>query len=73
MCIDECPAFDEPVCSSNGSEFKNSCIFKRTVCNFRLNDTLAPVGLCIGKNIFKFPYNPSDIFFYIDYSSNTLQ
>ena len=50
VCIDYCPSYNEPVCSSNGTQFKNTCIFQRSVCYAQKNDTLQPVGLCVGKS-----------------------
>ncbi|PFX12100.1 Versican core protein [Stylophora pistillata] len=40
ICVDNCPSYDEPVCSSNGTTYDNECIFQREMCRLKANFTL---------------------------------
>ncbi|XP_074621554.1 uncharacterized protein LOC141880073 [Acropora palmata] len=48
LCDDNCPSYEEPVCSSNSTTFKNKCLFYLDVCNRRSNHTLYHPGSCTG-------------------------
>ena len=40
ICVDNCPSFEEPVCSSNGTTYDNVCVFQREMCHLRANFTI---------------------------------
>ena len=48
VCVDSCPSYKEPVCSSNGTTYDNRCLFEREVCLHRLNFTVQHPGSCEG-------------------------
>ncbi|XP_015767027.1 PREDICTED: uncharacterized protein LOC107345791 [Acropora digitifera] len=48
LCDGNCPSYEEPVCSSNSTTFKNKCLFYLDVCNRRSNHTLYHPGSCTG-------------------------
>ncbi|CAH3179854.1 unnamed protein product [Porites lobata] len=48
VCVDSCPSYKEPVCSSNGTTYDNRCLFEREVCLHRLNLTVQHPGSCEG-------------------------
>ena len=48
MCIDSCPSYQEPICSSNGTTYDNICFFKQDMCLHRLNFTVQHPGSCEG-------------------------
>ncbi|PFX13617.1 CD209 antigen-like protein E [Stylophora pistillata] len=48
ICVDDCPSYDEPVCSSNGTTYDNECIFQREMCDLQANFTLYHPGDCTG-------------------------
>ncbi|CAH3133191.1 unnamed protein product [Porites lobata] len=54
VCIDSCPSFQVPVCSSNGTTFDNDCFYKQEMCMLQLNHTVQHPGSCEG-----FPYQRS--------------
>ena len=49
VCIDHCPSYHEPVCSSNGTTYDNECLFKQEMCRMRLNFTVQHPGSCEGR------------------------
>ncbi|CAH3179870.1 unnamed protein product [Porites lobata] len=61
VCVDSCPSYKEPVCSSKGTTYDNRCLFEREVCLHRLIFTLKHPGsceeplICCFVNIFKCP------------------
>ncbi|RMX44590.1 hypothetical protein pdam_00002715 [Pocillopora damicornis] len=46
ICVDNCPSYDEPVCSSNGTTYDNECMFQREMCHLKANFTLYHPGDC---------------------------
>ncbi|XP_073240002.1 uncharacterized protein [Porites lutea] len=48
VCVNSCPSYKEPVCSSNGTTYDNRCLFEREVCLHRLNLTVQHPGSCEG-------------------------
>ncbi|CAH3133140.1 unnamed protein product, partial [Porites lobata] len=48
VCIDNCPQYQEPVCSSNGTTYDNTCLFKQEMCLLQLNYTVQHPGSCEG-------------------------
>ncbi|CAH3186612.1 unnamed protein product, partial [Porites evermanni] len=48
VCIDSCPQYQEPVCSSNGTTYDNTCLFKEEMCLLQLNYTVQHPGSCEG-------------------------
>ncbi|XP_031571637.1 uncharacterized protein LOC116305805 [Actinia tenebrosa] len=48
VCVDTCPSYNEPVCSSNGTTYENECVFQREMCNRRENFTNYHPGSCNG-------------------------
>ena len=57
ICVDNCPSYEEPVCSSNGTTYDNVCVFQREMCHLRANFTLYHPGDCTG-NITEFAFFP---------------
>ncbi|CAH3189906.1 unnamed protein product, partial [Porites evermanni] len=48
VCIDSCPQQQQPVCSSNGTTYDNTCLFKQEMCLLQLNYTVQHPGSCEG-------------------------
>ena len=48
VCIDSCPQYKEPVCSSSGTTYDNTCLFKQEMCLLQLNYTVQHPGSCEG-------------------------
>jgi len=48
ICVDNCPSFEEPVCSSNGTTYDNECVFQREMCHLKANFTVYHPGDCTG-------------------------
>ena len=51
VCVDNCPSYEEPVCSSNGTTYDNECVFQREMCHLKANFTLYHPGDCTGNTI----------------------
>ena len=49
VCDDNCPSYEEPVCSSNSTTFKNKCFCLLDICQRKSNHTLYHPGSCTGK------------------------
>ena len=49
ICVDNCPSYEEPVCSSNGTTYDNVCGFQREMCHLRANFTVYHPGDCTGN------------------------
>ena len=49
VCDDNCPSYEEPVCSSNSTTFKNKCFCLLDICKRKSNHTLYHPGSCTGK------------------------
>ena len=49
ICVDRCPSYQEPVCSSNGTTYDNKCLFEQEMCSLQLNFTIQHPGSCEGK------------------------
>jgi len=49
ICVDNCPSFEEPVCSSNGTTYDNECVFQREMCHLKANFTVYHPGDCTGN------------------------
>ena len=61
VCIDSCPQYQEPVCSSNGTTYDNTCLFKQEMCLLQLNYTVQHPGSCEGirlLNSYSWSLNP---------------
>ena len=54
ICVDNCPSYEEPVCSSNGTTYDNVCVFQREMCHLRANFTVYHPGDCTGKKVLTF-------------------
>ena len=52
VCDDNCPSYEEPVCSSNSTTFKNKCFCLLDICRRKSNHTLYHPGSCTGKIAF---------------------
>ncbi|KAL9961999.1 hypothetical protein ACROYT_G031050 [Oculina patagonica] len=48
VCVDSCPSYHEPVCSSNGTTYDNECLYKQEMCLLQLNFTVQHPGSCEG-------------------------
>ncbi|KAL9975444.1 hypothetical protein ACROYT_G012605 [Oculina patagonica] len=48
VCVDSCPSYHEPVCSSNGTTYDNECLYKQEMCLQKLNFTVQHPGSCEG-------------------------
>ena len=58
VCVDSCPSYHEPVCSSNGTTYDNECSYKQEMCLLQLNFTVQHPGSCEGKEYFYcFPHS----------------
>lgn len=49
VCVDKCPSYHDPVCSSNGTTYDNQCLFEQEMCLHRLNFTIQHPGSCEGE------------------------
>ncbi|CAH3179324.1 unnamed protein product, partial [Porites lobata] len=45
---ENCPSYQEPICSSNGTTFDNRCLFEQEMCLLRLNFSVQHPGGCEG-------------------------
>ncbi|KAL9972572.1 hypothetical protein ACROYT_G018902 [Oculina patagonica] len=48
VCEENCPSYEEQVCSSNSTTFKNKCVFELEMCRLKSNHTLYHPGSCTG-------------------------
>ena len=48
VCLNSCPSYQEPVCSSNGTTYDNKCLFEQEMCFLQLNFTIQHPGSCEG-------------------------
>ena len=48
VCVNSCPSYQEPVCSSNGTTYDNKCLFEQEMCSLQLNFTIQHPGSCEG-------------------------
>ena len=48
VCVDSCPSYQEPVCSSNGTTYDNKCLFEQEMCLLHFNFTVQHPGSCEG-------------------------
>ncbi|XP_068741931.1 uncharacterized protein [Montipora capricornis] len=48
ICVNNCPSYEEPVCSSNGTTYDNVCTFRLEMCYLRANFTVYHPGFCTG-------------------------
>nr|XP_058952138.1 uncharacterized protein LOC131779589 [Pocillopora verrucosa] len=48
VCEENCPSYEEQVCSSNSTTFKNKCMFELDICRLKSNHTLYHPGSCTG-------------------------
>ena len=46
--VENCPSFQEPICSSNGTTYDNKCLFEQEMCLLQLNFTVQHPGSCEG-------------------------
>ena len=58
ICVDNCPSYEEPVCSSNGTTYDNECVFQREMCHLKANFTLYHPGDCTGNEWKKSEFTP---------------
>ena len=49
VCVDSCPSYQEPICSSNGTTYDNKCLFEQEMCLLQLNFTVQHPGSCEGE------------------------
>lgn len=68
VCVDTCPSYNEPVCSSNGTTYENECVFQREMCYRKENYTNYHPGSCNGKNAMS---KRKSIVFFKDYFKGT--
>ena len=50
VCVDSCPSYQEPVCSSNGTTYDNECLYKQEMCVLQMNFSVHHPGSCESKN-----------------------
>ncbi|XP_078382533.1 uncharacterized protein LOC144665216 isoform X1 [Oculina patagonica] len=48
VCLESCPSYQEPVCSSNGTTYDNVCLFQQEMCLQQLNFSVQHPGSCEG-------------------------
>ena len=48
VCLDKCPSYQKPLCSSNGTTYDNECLFEQEMCLLRQNFTVQHPGSCKG-------------------------
>ena len=48
VCVDSCPIYQDPICSSNGTTYDNKCLFEQEMCLLQLNFTVQHPGSCEG-------------------------
>ena len=51
ICLDTCPSYEEPLCSSNGTTYDNECLFQQDMCFLKLNFTVQHPGSCEGMEL----------------------
>ncbi|EDO49493.1 predicted protein [Nematostella vectensis] len=45
-CAESCPTYDDERCGSDGVTYKNDCLYKKYICETRLNVTIVHLGGC---------------------------
>ena len=48
VCVNSCPSYQEPICSSNGTTYNNKCLFEQEMCLLQQNYTVQHPGSCEG-------------------------
>ncbi|CAH3162089.1 unnamed protein product, partial [Pocillopora meandrina] len=48
VCDDNCPSYQDPVCTENGTTYDNECLYKLSFCKGMDNNTLYHPGSCEG-------------------------
>ncbi|KAL9961296.1 hypothetical protein ACROYT_G030208 [Oculina patagonica] len=48
VCMESCPSYQEPVCSSNGTTYDNECLFQQEMCLLQQNFSVQHPGSCEG-------------------------
>ena len=51
VCADDCPSYEEPVCSSNGTTYDNECLYKLDMCQTQGDFTISHPGSCRGQHV----------------------
>ena len=49
VCYEDCPSYQDPVCTSNGTTYDNKCLYKLSYCRGLENNTVYHPGSCEGK------------------------
>ena len=56
VCNENCPSYQDPVCTENGTSYDNECLYKLSFCKGIDNNTLYHPGSCEGKVIFLYEW-----------------
>ncbi|PFX12948.1 C-type lectin domain family 4 member M [Stylophora pistillata] len=59
ICVDNCPSYEEPVCSSNGPTYDNECSFQKEMCHLKANFTIYHPGFPSQKGRDRLRHHPS--------------
>jgi len=49
VCYENCPSYQDPVCTSNGTTYDNKCLYELSYCRGLDNNTVYHPGSCEGK------------------------
>ena len=49
VCYENCPSYQDPVCTSNGTTYDNKCLYELSYCKGLDNNTVYHPGSCEGK------------------------
>ena len=49
VCFEDCPSYEDPVCTANGTTYDNKCWYELSYCKGLDNSTVYHPGSCEGK------------------------
>ena len=49
VCYENCPSYQDPVCTANGTTYDNKCLYELSYCRGLDNNTIYHPGSCEGK------------------------
>ena len=65
VCDDNCPSYQDPVCSANGTTYDNECLYRLSYCRGLDNNIMYHPGSCEGMCLELFIFHSLQDSFYI--------
>ena len=50
VCNEDCPSYQDPVCTANGTTYDNKCLYELSYCKGLDNSTIYHPGSCEGRS-----------------------